>query len=154
MRCFFRESRLPQLALAAIPERLVTDTVPFSPTQAADDDRRMLGKAMLRLFELWNLTDAQSAALLGFEAPGHVLSELRSGGSFPAQDALIERARALLRIHRQLQLLLPSNPQVAAKWVQAPDERLDGNTPFDTIRRDGAAGANRIISLLERQIAR
>jgi hypothetical protein len=135
-------------------ERVVTDPAPFSPTQAADADRRMLAKATVRLFELWNLTDEQAAALLGADARAAVLTELRTGGSLPPQQELIERARALLRIHRYLQLLLPRNPQVAAKWMQAPDERLSGKTPIEILRSGGAAGANRIISLLERQIAR
>jgi uncharacterized protein (DUF2384 family) len=100
----------------------VTDPAPFSPTEAAAADRRMLAKATVRLFELWNLTD--------------------------------EQAGALLRVHRYLQLILPRNPQVAAKWMQAPDERLSGRTPIEVIRSDGTAGANRIIALLERQIAR
>jgi len=114
----------------------------------------MLSKALRRLFELWNLDEQQSAWLVGL-APGDArLAAIRSGESLPEQAALIARARLLLRVHRNLQLLLPTNPQVAAKWMQAPNPALNGHTPLATIRDEGDAGADKIAELLKRQSAR
>jgi antitoxin Xre/MbcA/ParS-like protein len=120
-----------------------------------DADRETLAKALRRLFELWNLSDQQSAWLLGLEAGADpTLAEIRSGGSLPDRATLVARARILLRIHRNLQLLLAGNPHVAAKWMLAPNEQLDGSTPVEIIRRDGDSGAERIASLLQRQSTR
>jgi hypothetical protein len=119
-----------------------------------DADREILAKAIRRLFELWNLSDEQSAWVLGLESQQDpVLSLIRSGGSLPSETGLIARARMLLSIHRKLQLLLPSNPQVAMKWIHAPNSKLNGSTPIEVLRTQGDLGAQQIASLLERRFA-
>ncbi|HEU4604556.1 MAG TPA: MbcA/ParS/Xre antitoxin family protein, partial [Steroidobacteraceae bacterium] len=128
-------------------------TVANSSTQ--DSDREILAKAIRRLFELWNLSDAQSAGVLGLENhQDPILTQIRSGGSLPNETGLVARARILLSIHRKLQLLLPTNPQVAMKWIHAPNPQLNGSTPIEIIRTHGDLGAQQIASLLERQSTR
>ena len=119
-----------------------------------ESDRQILAKALRRLLELWNLDELQSAWLLGLDPKDANLATIRNGESLPDQAALIARARLLLRVHRNLQLLLPTSPQVASKWMQAPNPALDGNTPLATIRDEGDAGADKIAALLQRQSAR
>lgn len=119
-----------------------------------ESDRQILAKALRRLFELWNLDEQQSAWLLGLEPADSHLAAIRSGESLPDRASLIARARLLLRVHRNLQLLLPTNPQVAAKWMQAANPALNGNTPLATIRDEGDAGADKVAALLRRQSAR
>jgi hypothetical protein len=119
-----------------------------------DSDRQVLAKALRRLFELWNLDQQESASLLGLKADDPTLTAIRGGAALPDQPFIVARARVLLRIHRNLQLLLPTNPQVASKWMHAPHSALNGETPIETIRNEGDAGADKVSLLLQRQFAR
>jgi hypothetical protein len=119
-----------------------------------DSDRQVLAKALRRLFELWNLDQQESASLLGLKADDPALPAIRGGAALPDQPSIVARARVLLRIHRNLQLLLPTNPQVASKWMHASNSALNGETPMETIRKEGDAGADKVSLLIQRQFAR
>jgi hypothetical protein len=127
-------------------------SVTDSTTQ--DSDREMVAKALRRLFELWNLDAHQSASILGLTEEDSRWIQIARGDPLPPEPAVIARARTLLRIHRNLQLLLPTSPQVASKWMHAPNPALNGETPLATICNEGDAGVEKISSLLQRQFAR
>jgi|HigsolmetaAR202D_1030399.scaffolds.fasta_scaffold00224_12 hypothetical protein len=129
-------------------------TTPFDANnRPAAQDRRMLAKALSKLFDQWQLSEADQLVLLGLRAEeSGVLSMMRERGELADSTQLAERARALLKIYRYLSMLYPEHPQLRNKWLRASHPRLDGQSPFERIGQQGAAGVRFVTILLEEQL--
>ena len=118
--------------------------------EVTDSDRRILAKAILRLFDLWQLSEADQLILLGLPADDvQALRSMRHSGMLLTTAQMAERTRALLRIYRYLGMLYPEHPDLAKRWMVSSNARLNGDTPMETIKNRGAAGINAISGLLE-----
>jgi hypothetical protein len=124
---------------------------------SADDralqDRRMLAKAIFRLFDDWKLPEADQLALLGFAVEDvDSLSSMRQAGALASSEELMERTRSLLRIYRYLAMLYPEHPHLSKKWMMSSNPRLEGEAPIERIKNGGTAGIRLVSAMLEEQL--
>lgn len=112
-----------------------------------------MAKAVFRLFDHWELDGHEQVALLGLEENGERrLTEMREAGLLESSTELNERALALLRIFRFLGMLFPDHPDLARRWMQTPQPRLDERSALDAIKVQGMHGIRRVTVLLEEQL--
>ena len=116
------------------------------------EDRARLGKMLTTLFDHWQLSTAESLALLGL-APDNrrTLSQYRDGKPLSSDRDRLERAGVLLGIHKSLRLLFPHNRNLAYAWMKTPNRAFDGFTPTQVIAQEGIMGAHMVRTYLDRQ---
>lgn len=125
----------------------------MSSQHPSDQDRRLLATAVFRLFDHWQLAEADQLALLGMKAEQlAVLREMRDSGVLTASAELLERVRALLKIYRYLSMLYPERSELAKKWMTSRNMRLEGHSPMQRIQAGGTAGIRAVTVLLEEQL--
>jgi transcriptional regulator with XRE-family HTH domain len=92
---------------------------------AAADRSEVLTSAIARIAELWGLSNAKLAAILGL-SPATV-SRLRHGQARldPASKSF-EAGQFLLRLFRSLDALLGSDDDAARRWLEADNLDLGG----------------------------
>jgi hypothetical protein len=96
---------------------------------------------LVRLFDLWGLSTADQAALLGLSpASRSSLARYRRGEPLADSRDLVDRAGHLLGIHKSLRILFPENPDLARRWPTTPNRRLAGRRPLDVMREGGFEG--------------
>lgn len=118
--------------------------------ELTDSDRRILAKAIFRLFDLWQLSEADQLVLLGLPTEHlQALRSMRHSEMLLTAEHLTARTRALLRIYRYLGMLYPEHPDLAKKWMTSSNARLNAETPMDAIKNRGTAGINAVSGLLE-----
>lgn len=114
------------------------------------DGRAALAKMVTRLFDLWALSSADQAALLGLsETSRSTLSRYRRGEPLADSRDLLDRAGHLLSIHKSLRMLFPENRELAYRWVGAPNRRFHGQSPLDLMREHGFLGVLMVRRFLE-----
>ena len=117
--------------------------------EITDSDRRILAKAIFRLFDLWQLSEADQLMLFGPAEDRQALRSMRDSGMLMPTAHIAERTRALLRIYRYLGMLYPEHPDLAKKWMSSSHARLNGETPMEAIKNRGTGGINAVSVLLE-----
>lgn len=120
---------------------------------ASEQDRRLLATAVFRLFDHWHLAESEQCSLLGLD-PGQRddLKTMRDSGVLSPAPAIAERTRALLRIYRYLGMVFTQNYDLARGWMTTSNVRLNGDSPFEKIRKQGDAGTRAVTNLLEEQL--
>lgn len=122
-------------------------------SQTSRQDRRLLAKAALRMFDEWRLSDADRLMLLGFGSHDtDVLASMREKSELADSGELADRVRALLRIYRYLAMLYPEHPHLREKWMMSGHPRLGGEAPLERMKSGGAAGIRFVTTLLEEQL--
>lgn len=95
---------------------------------------------LVRLFDRWDLSAKEQAALLGLaEENRSTLARYRKGSPLADNRDLLERAGHLLAIHAALRTLFPRNPDLAYSWMRTLNKRL-GARPVDVVRERGFEG--------------
>lgn len=119
------------------------------------EQRAHVGKMLMALFDHWNLTSAESLALLGLSTTNRrALSDYRQGKPLANDRDKLERAGNLLGIHKSLRLLFPHNLELAYAWMKTPNKAFDGQTPTQYIEDKGLLGAHAVRAYLDRQRGR
>ena len=78
----------------------------------------------MRLFEHWQLSAAEQAAVLGLSVGSRTtLARYRSGEPLADNRDLLDRAGHLLGMHKSLRLLFPHDRDLAYRWMTAPNRR-------------------------------
>lgn len=95
------------------------------------EHRRRLPQMILRLFNHWNLSPHDQAALLGLSPCNE--AELSEGFLLADNEDLLARAGHLLGIHKSLRLIFPHNVDLAYRWVSQPNRRFDNAAPLQTM---------------------
>jgi hypothetical protein len=104
------------------------------------DGRRRLARLVLALFDRWELSTAEQAALLGLSPDNRAtIARYRRGEPLGESRDLIERAGHLLGIHKSLRILFPHDRDLAYRWVKAPNRRL-GAPPLEIMIARGFEG--------------
>lgn len=80
------------------------------------------------------------------------LRVMRQSGLLAPSKEIAERTRALLRIYRYLGMVFAQNYDLARGWMNTSNLRLEGDSPFDRIRKKGDAGIRTVTNLLEEQL--
>ena len=106
----------------------------------AREGRRRLARMALALFDRWQLSTAEQAALLGLSPDNRAtIARYRRGEPFGESRDLIERAGHLLGIHKSLRILFPHDRDLAYGWVKAANRRL-GARPLEIMIARGFEG--------------
>lgn len=126
-------------------------TEPAETLAYTDEERRGLAKSIMKLFELWQLDDAEALSMLGLpETELAVLFSYRNGEALQnSQDTLI-RAGHLLAIHKSLKLLFRCNPELSYQWMKTRNRAFGGLMPVEAIRAEGLSGLFTVRGYLER----
>jgi len=117
---------------------------PASSQQSIDirslHSRIALARMIVKLFNLWDISTSDQAALLGLASSSRsTLARYRKGGALDDNVDLIGRVGHLLGIHKALRIIFPHNRDLAYRWVCTPNRRFDGKSPVE-IMRDGYEG--------------
>jgi len=105
------------------------------------EERVILARAIMRLFDLWELGAADRLTLLGLsEGNRTALQRYTQGEPLASSRDLLDRAGHLLGIHKSLKLLYPRNEELVRQWISAPNTRFGGHTPVEVVRRYGLPG--------------
>lgn len=113
----------------------------LAPAVPNRDERVVLARAVVRLFDLWELSAADRLSLLGLSAENRsALTRYVQGEPLAANRDLMDRVGHLLGIHKSLKLLYPRNDEIVRGWMAARNEKFGGHTPVEVVRRYGVPG--------------
>lgn len=121
----------------------------------SEPSRKAIGQAIVRLLQLWNLSEPDQLQVLGLSVDSYeTLSRLVAGHPFPADRDQLERASHLFGIHEALKMLYPENPEMVAGWVTFRNDAFDGSTPLDVVKDKGTLGLALVREHLEQRLHR
>lgn len=109
-----------------MPTDPVSEPAPLTVEEAA-----AAGRAIVRLFGHWRLSDADAAALLGL-APS-TFGRWKAGEVGPIDGETRIRLFHLLGIHRALTILFVE-PRRRNDWMSAPNAAFGGRSALDVLR--------------------
>jgi len=113
-------------------------------------NRVKLASMITRLFDHWELEQAEQLTLLGLcEGSRSTLLRYRKGGALGPSRDLLDRASHLLGIHKSLRILYPKNRELAYCWPKTPNKRLANMTPVEYVRREGFGGLASVRHMLD-----
>ena len=123
---------------------------PFTPLV----EREALTKAFIRLTELWDLTQKETAALLGWDYAEKRtrVDSMRKGKTVLDNDRdKLERVIDLINIHKCLRILFPNaaSRRQVHEWVKVQRERFGGHSALDIMLHHGKEGIAAIRRYLE-----
>ena len=114
-------------------------------------DRRTLAKMITTLFEHWQLSTADQAALLGLGPQQRAaVARYRQGAPLRPDRDTRDRVGHLLAIHKSLRQLFPQNRQLAYRWMSTQNKAFENRTPVEIVQTWGFAGLLRIRTYLDR----
>ncbi|ADZ71319.1 MbcA/ParS/Xre antitoxin family protein [Polymorphum gilvum] len=105
-----------------------TTADPFTPDPITDQEAAAMFRAVVTLFRLWGVTDAEATTLL--DMPARTYARWKAEG--PGRLGRDGKARLsnLLGIHKALRILF-REPQRGYEWVRKPNARFGGKTALD-----------------------
>ncbi len=104
------------------------------------ETRERLARMVTRLFDLWQVSVAEQAALLGLSADNRsTLARYRKGDPLADSRDLLDRVGHLLGIHKSLRILFPHDRDLAYRWMTTPNRRF-GSRPVDVVVQRGFEG--------------
>jgi hypothetical protein len=123
---------------------------------ASADARKKVAKALMRLFDQWDLDNATRLNLLGLsENSRALLTQYRRGEkALSASRDALDRAGWLLAIHKALRLLYPQNDQLRHSWVNRRNRALGNYRPLEMMTEKGIIGLANISRYLDFQRGR
>jgi hypothetical protein len=106
----------------------------------ARESRGRLAAMVMQLFDHWQLSTAEQAALLGLSVENRsTLARYRKGEPLADSRDLLDRAGHLLGIHKSLRILFPQDRDLAYGWMTAANRRF-GARPVDIVITRGFEG--------------
>lgn len=97
--------------------------------EISDEETQAMQRAVVNLFERWELTDAEACVLLG-GIGARTYARWKAGQPGKASVDLKARLSNLMGIHKALRLLFDA-PERAYQWVKRPNEAFDGRAALD-----------------------
>lgn len=121
-------------------EALIPDPLTVPADLKTPEARGRLAQMIMRLFEHWQLSTAEQAALLGLSADNRsTLSRYRKGDPLADSRDLLDRAGHLLGVHKSLRIQFPQDRDLAYRWMTMPNRRF-GARPVDVVVQRGFEG--------------
>jgi len=96
-----------------------------------DDEAKAMARAVVRLFERWDLSDAQAAVLLGEMSP-RTWARWKQGDIGRLSRDLKTRLSNLMGIHKALRIIFADAAQGYA-WVQRENLGFAGKSALDVM---------------------
>lgn len=104
------------------------DPVPPTPDFTGAELQAMQ-RAVIRLFDLWNVTDAQAATLLG-DISARTYQRWKQGQYGRVATDLAARLSNLMGIHKALRLLYTEAAR-GYRWINVPNAAFGGASPLE-----------------------
>lgn len=104
-------------------------------------------RAVLTLFDRWNLDREQKLTLLG-DASERTFQRWRSGEIGPVPTDLVHRLGDLLGIHKALRYMFTDRER-AHGWVKRPNEAFAGRSALDVMLQGAPADISRVRAYLD-----
>ena len=123
-----------------------TQAAPNSPHITANEAAAM-ARTIIRLFERWNVTDAEAREVLGGIA-SRTYARWKAGEIGRIDRDLATRLSLLMGIHKGLRYLF-SNPERGYAWVRKPNLAFDGHTPLAVMAQGDIFSLARVRSYLD-----
>ena len=120
---------------------------PDTPDPDLAAEQAAMQRAVLALFQRWQITDAEAAVLLGGLSP-RSLHRWRKGELGRLSRDLSDRLSMILGIHKALRLVF-SDPQRGYDWVKKPNADFSGASALNLMLRGGIADLMRIRAYLD-----
>jgi len=110
----------------------LVDTLPTEVSDVAITDAEVAAmfRAVVNLFRLWGITDAEAATLL--DLPVRTFARWKAGEIGRIGRDGKARLSNLLGIHKALRLIF-REPQRAYAWVKAPNDAFGGKRALDVM---------------------
>lgn len=121
-----------------------------------EDSRKTMAKALINLFNHWDIDTNTRLNLLGLsENSRALLNKYKNGkqGLSTSRDTL-DRAGWLLSIHKALRLLFPQNEGLRYSWVNRRNRAFDNHTPIEMMTERGIIGLANVSRYLDFQRGR
>ncbi|MBP7529872.1 MAG: DUF2384 domain-containing protein [Syntrophorhabdaceae bacterium] len=116
------------------------------------EGRAALAGMVMRLFDHWDVSAQDQAALLGLsEGSRTTLARYKKGDPLADNRDLLDRVGNLLSIHRSLRILFPKNRELVYRWPTSPNKAFNGKSPVDVIRDEGFLGLLTVRRYLDMQ---
>ncbi|MBP7529083.1 MAG: DUF2384 domain-containing protein [Syntrophorhabdaceae bacterium] len=116
------------------------------------EGRAALAGMVMRLFDHWDVSAQDQAALLGLsEGSRTTLARYKKGDPLADNRDLLDRVGNLLSIHRSLRILFPKNRELVYGWPTSPNKAFNGKSPVDVIRDEGFLGLLTVRRYLDMQ---
>ena len=110
-------------------------------------------KMLIQLFDHWQLTTSQRAALLGLSPVNYrMLTRNRRRTFIGSSRDQLARVGHLLAIHSNLRLLFPQNRDLAYRWMTTGNKAFNNLPPVNAIQEWGFAGMLIVRSYLDRAV--
>lgn len=118
--------------------------------------RKTMAKALIRLFDQWNIDNNTRLNLLGLSDKSRsLLTKYRNGEQgIPASRDAIDRVGWLLAIHKALRLMFPHNEQLRQSWVTRNNTAFDNRSPIEHMTERGIIGLANVSRYLDYQRGR
>ncbi len=119
-------------------------------TSLSDDERSQLARALMHLFDEWDLDLEQRVALLDLpkDTKARALTRYRNGEPIPDGSELLTRAKYLLGIQHSLETTLPMNAAIVQAWPTTENSSLMNRRPLDVMLEHGVEGIKQVYDLL------
>ena len=108
----------------------------------------VLGKAFWQIVEKYQLTQVESAILLGIkESNRQRLNSLKRKQAIPDDPDKALRVSHLVGIHKNLRVLFPHNREVVYSWLKTKRDLLNGQSAMEYIAQEPLQSLPRIFSI-------
>lgn len=123
-----------------------TEAVPNTPQITAREAEAM-ARAVIRLFEKWQLSDAEAREILGGLA-ARTYARWKAGKPGRIDRDLATRLSLLMGIHKGLRYLF-SDPERGYAWVKKPNRAFGERTPAEIMAQGDIFSLARVRSWLD-----
>ncbi|OHV80252.1 hypothetical protein LCM4573_25005 [Rhizobium sp. LCM 4573] len=123
-----------------------TEAVPEIPQITAREAEAM-GRAVIRLFEKWQVSDADAREILGGLA-ARTYARWKAGELGRIDRDLATRLSLLLGIHKGLRYLF-SDPERGYAWVKKSNQAFGGRTPVEVMAHGDIFSLARVRAYLD-----
>jgi len=123
-----------------------TEAVPNTPQITAREAEAM-ARAVIRLFEKWQLSDAEAREILGGLA-ARTYARWKAGEPGRIDRDLATRLSLIMGIHKGLRYLF-SDPERGYAWVKKPNRAFGERTPAEIMAQGDIFSLARVRSWLD-----
>lgn len=123
-----------------------TEAVPDNPQITAREAEAMV-RAVIRLFEKWQVSDADAREILGGLA-ARTYARWKAGELGRIDRDLATRLSLLMGIHKGLRYLF-SDPERGYTWVKKPNQAFGGRTPVEVMAQGDIFSLARVRAYLD-----
>lgn len=129
--------------------RPVEQIAPTADSGFSEDEARAMQRAVINLFERWELTDAEASTLLG-DISARTFQRWKQEQFGRVGNDLAARLSNLLGIHKSLRLLF-SEKERGYGWIKRSSEAFGGKSALDVMLEGQLTDLMRVRRYLDAQ---